>query len=52
MKAALATGLDVGAVEVAPDGTIRVMVGAPSAESQDAMTPFDEWKAKTDARKT
>ena len=49
VKAARSAGLDVGVVEVAPDGTIRVMVGATPGESQSATTPFDEWKAKKNA---
>ena len=49
VKAVRSTGLDVGAVEVAPDGTIRVMVGASQGDSQAAMTPFDQWKAQKDA---
>lgn len=49
VKAARSAGLTVGAVEVTPDGTIRVMVGTSLAESQTAMTPFDKWKAHKDA---
>ena len=52
MKAARAVGLPVGGIEVTPDGTIRVIVGATLAESQSATTPFDEWKAKQNARPT
>jgi hypothetical protein len=50
LKAARSAGLTVGGVEVAPDGTIRVMV-ADGRESGPA-TPYDEWKAKRDARAT
>lgn len=44
VKAAQAAGLTVGTVEVAPDGTIRVII-ADGTESAP-MTPFDQWKAK------
>lgn len=44
VKAAQAAGLAIGKVEVAPDGTIRVII-ADGTESAPA-TPFDEWKAK------
>lgn len=44
VKAAQAAGLAIGKVEVAPDGTIRVIV-ADGAESVSE-TPFDQWKAK------
>ena len=44
VKAAQAAGLTIGKVEVAPDGTIRVII-ADAVESVPA-TPFDQWKAK------
>ncbi len=48
VKAARAAGLSIGKVEVAPDGTIRVIM----ADQRDsaAETPYDQWKAKRDAR--
>ena len=44
VKAAQAAGLTIGKVEVAPDGTIRVIIadGTGSAPT----SPFDQWKAK------
>lgn len=50
VKAARAAGLDIGMVEVAPDGTIRVKVGATSEDSPTAATPYDDWKARKNAR--
>ena len=44
VKAAQAAGLAIGKVEVAPDGTIRVII-ADGIESAP-LTPFDQWKAK------
>lgn len=44
VKAAQAAGLTIGKVEVAPDGTIRVII-ADGNESAPLM-PFDQWKAK------
>lgn len=50
VKAARAAGLDVGGVEVAPDGTIRVTTVTPvPSETGD---PFDKWKARKDASST
>jgi hypothetical protein len=48
VKGALAAGLSVGRVEVAPDGMIVVVAGegAPA----DASNDFDRWKAETHAR--
>lgn len=48
VKAARAAGLDVGGVEVAPDGTIRVMTATQAPAG--ASNPFDQWKARKDAR--
>jgi len=48
VKGALAAGLSVGGVEVAPDGTIRVLSGGETTEPAN-LSPFDEWKAKRDA---
>lgn len=47
VKAAQAAGLTVGKVEVAPDGTIRVLMAAAQAVAE---TPYDQWRAKRDAR--
>ena len=47
VKAARSAGLNVGKVEVAPDGTIRVIV-ADQAESA-SQNPFDKWKANRNA---
>lgn len=44
VKAAQAAGLAIGKVEVAPDGTIRVII-ADGTEAAPG-TPFDQWKAK------
>jgi len=44
VKAAQAAGLTIGKVEVAPDGTIRVII-ADGTESAPT-SPFDQWKAK------
>lgn len=52
VKAARNAGMEVGALEITKDGTIRVIVGALMAESLTATTPLDEWKAKRDARAT
>lgn len=48
VKAARAAGLPIGGLEVAPDGTIRIIT-AEARESVPA-SPFDQWKAKRDAR--
>jgi hypothetical protein len=48
VKAAQAAGLDVGAVEISPDGTIRVKVGGDKYTEEPA-SPFDQWKATRDA---
>ena len=50
VKAVQAAGLDVSVVEVRPDGTINVKVGASQVEQQVADSPFDQWKAKSHAR--
>lgn len=43
VKAARAADVAVSAVEIAPDGTIRVLTAtAPQAPA----SPFDEWKQK------
>ena len=48
VKGARDAGLDVGIVEVTPDGTIRVSVGADKPETDS--TPLENWKAKRNAR--
>lgn len=47
VKAALNAGLAVGAVELTPDGTIRI-VGANQPEPAKE-SPFDHWKAMRNA---
>ena len=44
VKAAQAAGLSIGKVEVAPDGTIRVIIASGGDSHPD--TPYDQWKAK------
>jgi len=46
MKSAKAGGLEIGGVEVTPDGTIRVL--AKNAVEHGG-NDFDDWKAKRDA---
>ncbi|GLK67047.1 hypothetical protein GCM10008179_06850 [Hansschlegelia plantiphila] len=46
VKAARASGLDVGGIEIAPDGRIIVHSQAEKVPA----SPLDEWKAKRDAR--
>lgn len=52
VKAARNAGMDVGALEITKDGTIRVIVGALMAESLTVTTPLEKWKAERDARTT
>jgi len=47
IKAARAAGLESPRVEIAPDGTI--IIGG-SQQSAGPFSPYDEWKAKVDAR--
>lgn len=49
VKATQAAGLTVGAVEVSPDGTIRISVQGAEAPSGAVSDPFETWKAKRDA---
>lgn len=49
VKAAQAAGLVVGAVEVSPDGTIRINVQGTQGGSGAVSDPFAAWKAKRDA---
>ena len=44
VKAAQSAGLPIGKVEVAPDGTIRLIIADGGDSVAD--TPFDQWKAK------
>jgi len=48
VKAARAAGLDVARTEIMPDGTIRLIHQAEVTSVVES--PFDEWKAKRDAR--
>lgn len=48
MKAVRAAGLDVARTDILPDGTIRLIHKAEV--TSDPATPFDQWKAKRDAR--
>lgn len=48
VRAVKAAGLDVVRTEIGPDGKI-VLVHASEVTSEPA-NPFDEWKAKKDAR--
>ncbi len=50
VKGARNAGLDVGSVEVTPDGTIRI-VGASNIEPAHDL-PFDQWRARQNARPT
>lgn len=50
VKAVRTAGLDVGAVEVTREGTIRVKVAGGDEETPE--TPYDVWRAKKDARAT
>ena len=49
VKAARKAGVPVGVVEVTKDGTIRVIMAQESA-TRPTDSPFDEWKAKRNAR--
>lgn len=51
LKGALAAGFEVGAVEIGADGQIRI-VAASKAIDNSSLNPFDQWKAKRDARAT
>ena len=51
LKAACKAGVSVRAVEVTKDGTIRVIMADESAQ-MPTDSPFDEWKAKRNARQT
>ena len=44
VKAAQTAGLAIGSVEVAPDGSIRVIISEGTCSAP--ATPFDQWKSK------
>jgi len=48
LKGAFAAGFDVGAVEIGPDGAIRIV--RMDEKAKNSSDPFDEWKATRDAR--
>lgn len=48
LKGAQAAGFEVGAVEIADDGSIRIERAGKSTDNSPA-TPFDKWKARRDA---
>lgn len=48
VKAARAADVTVGAVEVTPEGIIRIVARLPVEQSP--IDPFDTWKAKRIAR--
>jgi Tfp pilus assembly PilM family ATPase len=48
IRAAEQAGLRVGVVEIAPDGTIRVLT--QQDKQNEAALPFDAWKDKHNAR--
>jgi hypothetical protein len=43
-RAGRAAGVDIGAIEITRDGTIRVLDKA-SVRPPEAPTPYDQWKA-------
>lgn len=47
VKAVRSAKIDVTGVEIAPDGTIRVLT---AAAPQPSSSPFDTWKTTRDAR--
>ena len=49
VRAVKAAGEPVRGVEIDRDGKLIVLVGEPPAATAP-MTPYDEWKAKHDAR--
>lgn len=48
LKAAEAAGFTVGAVEIAHDGTIRILKDAGN-KVEEVAAPFDAWRASRDA---
>jgi hypothetical protein len=48
MDIAKARGLEIGAIEIGPDGTIRVL--AKKVAGHVSGSDYDDWVAKRDAR--
>jgi hypothetical protein len=48
VKAVQAAGLPVTAIEITPDGTIRVLTSEPAP----ALSPYDQWEADQARRGT
>lgn len=48
VKAARGAGVTVGAVEVTPNGTIRIVSASGEADAAPA-SPFDRWKVRQNA---
>ena len=48
MRATEQAGLRVGRLEIAPDGTIRVLI--QQDKQNEVALPFDAWKDKHNAR--
>lgn len=46
IRAARDAGLEIGAVDVRPDGSIRILTPDQIKSSAD---PYEDWKAKKDA---
>jgi hypothetical protein len=51
MASAKAGGLEIGSVEITPDGTIRVL-GKDSVVQHSSGNDLDQWIAKRDAHQT
>lgn len=51
LKGVLAAGMEVGAVRILADGEIRIEPPGKAADNSSD-DPFDQWKAKRDARAT
>lgn len=52
VKATVAAGLDVGRVEVQPDGTITVIAKGHEAGVNSGLSLLDQWKENRNARPT
>lgn len=50
VKATVAAGLDVGRVEVQPDGTIAVIAKGQEAKGNSDLSITDQWRAEKNAR--
>lgn len=50
VKATVAAGLDVDRVEVQPDGTFAVITKGHEAGGHRDLSPYDQWRAKKNAR--